>query len=373
MERNTKIVLFVVTIIILIYHKNKNIMALFEPNLIPYNYNKKKYDYYVRKGIKFNIDETKIKYFNKFNYTDLTKIKVKNDNKIFISVASYRDPECKNTINSIINNSDNPELLVIVVCEQNSIKDDFNLKINEIKTKAPIKIIKMNYKDARGPCWARFLIQQEWKGEEYYLQIDSHTKFVIHWDTKLKEELNKIPGKSCLSNYVGIYDVITQKPISSGLRGPLNAVSINKTDNFVRYNSNYFSFISKPLKSRGWSACFSFSKSDIIHDGGYDPYTPFLFFGEESDIFCRLYSRKWKFYVPSVVICYTCFNRNYRKTFWENPDYDSCNKMSKLRLYYKFGMLDNVDNRLLAEIDKYSLKNNVSYKECLEFMFNRKL
>lgn len=340
----------------------------------------------VPQGIDYNINPGFLKYFNKFQYKNLNDINVINNNKIFISIASYRDPECYNTVKSIIKNSKSPEKLKIVVCQQNSAEDIFsfnNENIREIFKKIDIKIIDMDYKKARGPCWARFLIQQEWNGEEYFLQIDSHTKFVKNWDEKLKNELRKLPEKSCLSNYVSIYDVETQKIITPCLRKGLKAVEISEKDNLVRYNSDYYDIITScvnnikyqlninhPIKSKGWSACFSFSKSDILHDAPYDPYVPFLFFGEESDIFCRLYSRNWKFYVPSISICFTCFNRSYRKTFWENNEYLDCNKMSKLRIYYKFGMLKDVDQRILTEIDKYKISNGFTYKQCLDFMFS---
>ena len=67
----------------------------------------------------------------------------------------------------------------------------------------------MNSKDARGPCWARYLIQQHWEGKQYYLQIDSHTRFVQSWDTKLRQDIKTLPEKSCLSNYVSTYDLKT--------------------------------------------------------------------------------------------------------------------------------------------------------------------
>mgnify|MGYP000568804121 FL=1 len=44
-------------------------------------------------------------------------------NKIFISIASYRDDQCLDTVKNLSENADNPEDLVIVVCQQNSITD----------------------------------------------------------------------------------------------------------------------------------------------------------------------------------------------------------------------------------------------------------
>ncbi|CAK9110181.1 [Skp1-protein]-hydroxyproline N-acetylglucosaminyltransferase (Glycosyltransferase GnT51) (Skp1-HyPro GlcNAc-transferase) (UDP-GlcNAc:Skp1-hydroxyproline GlcNAc-transferase) (Skp1 GlcNAc-Tase) (UDP-GlcNAc:hydroxyproline polypeptide GlcNAc-transferase) [Durusdinium trenchii] len=52
-----------------------------------------------------------------------------------------------------------------------------------------LRIINMRPEDARGPCWARYLAQLMWEGEELYLQLDSHMRFVKDWDLKAREQL----------------------------------------------------------------------------------------------------------------------------------------------------------------------------------------
>ena len=51
--------------------------------------------------------------------------------------------------------------------------------------------------------WARFLIQQRlYAGEEYYLQIDSHTRFAPRWDETLLEMLHRCDSpKAVLTSY----------------------------------------------------------------------------------------------------------------------------------------------------------------------------
>ena len=277
--------------------------------------------------------------------------KVSNDDKIFVSIASYRDPQLITTIKSLKENCYDFSKIKIVICEQNSINDNFHLKNGE-----NIEIIKMDYKLARGPTWARYLIQQKWKGEQFYLQIDSHTRFVKHWDRLLRSQLSLLPSKSCLSNYVSTYDINTGKVLKLPLRGPMFIQHIDPKDKFYRFNSNYVKTLKSPVISNGWSGCFSFSSSQIIIDVPYDPYLPFLFFGEEMEIYKRLVSRGWTMYVPSVPICFTLFDRSYRHTFWEHPDYKKILPFSKQRLYAKFGWTNNVNTNLLKELDIYGLK-----------------
>lgn len=266
-------------------------------------------------------------YFGNF---PINKHEIFTNGKIFVSVASYRDPQLIPTINNMIQMANNPDLLRIVVCEQNEANDKFSLP-----TMDNVEIIHMDSYDARGPCYARYLIQQKYSGEEYYLQIDSHTRFVKGWDTKLIHDLSTLPRLSCLSNYVSTYDIKTEKIINSPVRGPMRVVSWDSIDKFCRFNSDYIKegLYTKPMKSKGWSGCFSFSSSQIIHDAPYDPNTPFLFFGEEMDIYARLYTRGWNMYVPHRPICFTSFDRSYRKTFWEHRDCKRIGAISRNNVY----------------------------------------
>src|SRR6185295_8729411 len=43
--------------------------------------------------------------------------------------------------------------------------------------------------ESRGVCWARHQAEQFFDGEDYVLQIDSHTRFVPQWDDLMREEL----------------------------------------------------------------------------------------------------------------------------------------------------------------------------------------
>ena len=301
-----------------------------------------------------------LKYFLP-EYTQ-NRIKPIKNGKIFVSVASYRDPLLQQTIQSLVSTCDNLQDLRIIICEQNSKDDDFSL-VNILPN---IEIIEMPHTEARGPCWARYLIQQKYQGEEFYLQIDSHTKFITSgWDTKLKEMLKELPNKSCLSNYVASFDHVTGKVNGSSLRGPMKTINFDSKDRFARFNSLYVTSMDKPMISKGWSGCFSFSSSNIILDAPYDPYLPFLFFGEEMDIYLRLRSRGWTMYVPNIPICATVFNRSYRKTFWEHPDKDIV-QISRQRLYDRFKWIKSNDPNIIKKSELYS----IGYEENIASLIN---
>ena len=315
-------------------------------------------------------------YFKPLQVKDKSTIPIRNDNKIFVSIAFYRDVQCSKTLMDIINKADRPQNLVICICQQNSEDDIPCVELPKINSNAVIKLIKLSEKEARGPCWARYLIQQEWNGEEYFLQIDSHTRFVEGWDTKCINNLTRAKELAqcnvCLSNYVSTFNLETEEIEVNPLRGPLFIESIDSSNGFLKITSNYIDKMDEPMESIGWSACYSFSSSQLIKDAPYDPYTPFLFFGEEMDIFARLYTRGWLMYVPKEPICFTSFDRSYRKTFWEHPDESSVLPITRYRLYYRFGVLtgenkNKVPKEILRDIEKYSLGDKKTFEEFYKY------
>jgi [Skp1-protein]-hydroxyproline N-acetylglucosaminyltransferase len=309
------------------------------------------------------------KYFKKIDSIDLRTIPVNNDGKIFCSVASYRDKQCPLTVKDMIAKAANPQNLVICICQQNDPTDVDCFNSYDTKG-AIIKKLLFTDREARGPCWARYLAQQEWRGEEYFLQIDSHMRFAKDWDLKCIKDVASLPPKSCLTNYVSNFNLDTGKPDETNqLRGPLFIVNkeTSEFDGFFRVNSNFITHAEGPMLAYGWSACFSFSNSQILHDAPYDPYTPHLFFGEEMDIWARMYTRGWHVYAPSVPICFTSFDRGYRPTFWENPDQAPNDYLSRLRLYYRFGYLHDIPNELKIELENYSLGTYKTWHEFLVF------
>jgi hypothetical protein len=290
---------------------------------------------------------------------------------IFISIASYRDDQCSDTINNLIQHSDHPERLTIVICQQNSLFDEDCFARVQDKKGATLLIERLHYTQAKGPVYARYKIIQKYSGEEYFLQIDSHTRLIQSWDTILKNQLSLCPNPdlSILSQYPNEFQNVQKSQRNNPehekwdrgkLRGNLYIKTIEK-DGFTRIQSDYTSTMSKyPFKSNGgWAAGFSFSKGKFILDIPFDPYL-YLFFGEQMDIAIRSFTHGYDIYSPSVEIAYHIYERSHRKTFWELTSQKPLETLSRFRLYYKLGMLKKHNipkeyHAILNDISKYSL------------------
>ena len=130
---------------------------------------------------------------NNFMENKVWNVNIK-ENTIFVSIASYRDNECKKTIKSLFNNAKNKNNCYIGICQQNNYNIDNDCLINN-EWNCNIRIIRIPYYEAKGPTYARYLCSGLWNGEEYYLQIDSHTTFIKDWDEKLINMIKEIKNR----------------------------------------------------------------------------------------------------------------------------------------------------------------------------------
>jgi hypothetical protein len=138
--------------------------------------------------------------------------------KIFINIASYRDPSLIITIKSAILHAKYPENLVFGVAAQYYDDEfpDFNIPNSQIK------VIKYNPDTAPGVVKVRYEISKLATDEKYFLMIDSHVLFLPNWDVQAKEYLKQAEVLSghdrvCLSGTGNMHnpDETTATEISS--------------------------------------------------------------------------------------------------------------------------------------------------------------
>jgi len=124
---------------------------------------------------------------------------------IFVQIASYRDPELIPTLEDLLDKADSPDDLRICIAHQHSKEDEWD-NLDKFKDDDRFVIIDIDYKESKGACWARNLIQQEYADETYTLQLDSHHRFVKGWDTEcitmLKNLQEKGYNKPLITSYI---------------------------------------------------------------------------------------------------------------------------------------------------------------------------
>ena len=248
---------------------------------------------------------------------------------IFVSIAAYRDPEAPHTIADLFAKAAHPSRIFVGACFQCGDGDDdaacVDLSGLKPEWAANVRTLRLHWKEARGPAWARALIQAKlYSGEGYVLQIDSHSRAAAGWDASLLDMLKRCGSpRPVLSTYPLPYeDAGAAAALSDETRPTLlctqPAAKAYDADGMLRFRARLLSRPPvAPVAGAFWAAGFSFSPASVIADAPYDPHLPFLFFGEEVSMAARMWTRGYDLYAPDAPVLYHRYERNYRSTFWE--------------------------------------------------------
>ena len=245
---------------------------------------------------------------------------------IFIQIASYRDPELLKTLRDCIENANKPENLRFGICRQYKPGDGFD-EIPEFVNDPRFRIIDVDWKEARGVCWARNVVQNEYKGETYTLQLDSHHRFAEGWDTlcidMMKQLQKKGHKKPLLTAYLPSY-----KP-SNDPDGRENDPWFMEFDRFIPEGAIFFipatmpnyRVRTEPMRSRFYSAHFCFTLGQFCNEIPHDP--DYYFHGEEISIAARAFTHGYDLFHPHKLIAWHEYTREGRDKHWDDHDVDS--------------------------------------------------
>jgi hypothetical protein len=234
---------------------------------------------------------------------------------IFVSIAAYRDPELVSTIKDCIAKARHPNNLHIGVCWQHGPEDI----ISSIADDRRIDVLDVDWRNSKGVCWARSEIMKLWRGEDYYLQIDSHHRFVADWDVRLIEQAHLTgSSKPIITTYCQGYSPDTGQPLSTL---PTKMVFDYFTaDGIPMYRpvsvATDCRALHRPLRSRFVSAHFLFTISSFVHEVEYDPYL--YFHGEEITLAVRAYTWGYDLFHPSEAIVFHQYSREGRAKHWSD-------------------------------------------------------
>lgn len=272
---------------------------------------------------------------------------------IFVSVASYRDPELIPTILGLVKNADNPNQLNIVVGWQ---YDDFE-SIEPIKHL--VNVIDIPFIESKGVCWIRSIIQKQYNSEDYYFQIDSHCKFVKGWDTKLINWYKSLKNQS--------YNPIITTYLPAYIQNDcLQEIWGMKIDRFLNEGPLFFvpkkvnKKFQSPFKAMGFSGHFCFTEGRFCKNVPYDENL--YFYGEESNLFIRSYTHGYDLFHPHEIIGWHNYKRTVRKCHWDDHFYyHNWNDLEKLSIQRYNDVLNNKvkthklgSKRTIKEFEKYT-------------------
>ena len=283
---------------------------------------------------------------------------------IFVSIASYRDYECSVTLQTLFSQADHPERIFVGICEQNKegeydeiCKNDNDPVVSRYSDN--IRVLKLDHTQAKGPTYARYYCADLWKGEEYFLQIDSHTTFQPHWDTDLIGMIQQIKNDPNESDYpvLSAYPPTEKQVKMKGFPEMDNGkIASNGLPIFIcgwHGESNEIIRSNKPWAAAG----FMFLESKFLKEVPFDPNLSHLFQGEETLFSARLFTNGYDFYTPNKNVAYHHYSREGPMYHQDVKESNKCRGKAEQRVKFLLGIGEkkSVADEFLKDLHYYGL------------------
>lgn len=325
----------------------------------------------------------------------------RDDGSLYVSVASFRDEFCPETLIQAFGNAKNPEKLFVGLvqqnCEEAKCRSGFiDGKMMDVKTdpdcyalfcsssvgkkycsSGNLRLLRMKESLALGPYMARYFAAKMWMGEQYYMQIDSHMTFLQDWDAMSIEMLKKAPSdKPVISHYPRPHTAdLAARAANPAPRlcGPKFATSdveseivrLDGTGNYDTYRLDIPRF--GPFVAAGYLV----ASAEILRDVPFDPFLPYIFMGEEIILSARLWTSGYDIFSPTHSVLghhWAMLSKKYNKPkFWESLHrtftfgiHDPVEMMVMNRIKYQLGYPESAKDmvkpkNLFTAVDQYSM------------------
>jgi hypothetical protein len=247
--------------------------------------------------------------------------------KIFVQIASYRDPELIPTIEDMIKKAKNPQNLVFGICWQY----DSSEPITMFDNIPQFRVSKHHYSESEGLGWARNITNSLYDDEEYTLQIDSHHRFVQDWDEICLEDYKQalmISDKPIISTYVTPFNPkdSEDKWIPTPCLMSQYEFSGDRLLMSMPWYIQDYKTRKRVIRARTISGHFYFTSGNFIKEVPYDPDIYFGGYTEETSLSVRAYTNGYDFFSPYRMVMWHEYTRGYRVKHWDDHGKESITK-----------------------------------------------
>jgi hypothetical protein len=230
---------------------------------------------------------------------------------IFIQISAYEDHELHKTIIDCIKKSSGNNELHFGI---NVVFKDYdmliplvpNLKVK--KSKAPLNL---------GVGIGRYIANQFYEGQDFYLQVDAHTRFTHNWDESIIDSYNLYKKQGCnpvLTAYPSPYWYIDGKEKLEENPG-LNAIDFRLENIELFKKTKFFHQYSKPTEESIFTK--SISGGSVFSSGSIASILPnkkMFNWGEEMLYAARLFTHGYDLMIPQKQYLYHLYYSH------ENPE-----------------------------------------------------
>lgn len=247
--------------------------------------------------------------------------------KIFVALASYRDPQLPVTISDMLSKAKYPGLFNFGICWQYDETED----VTQYDNQPNFRISKHHYSESQGLGWARDITFSLYDGEPLFLQLDSHHRFALHWDQMMLDDYyqaKEMANKPVLSTYLTPFengqseDVYEQTPcLMSQYEFSADKLLMSRPYHIQDYKTR-----TKVIPARTLSGHFLFTAGRFIKEVPYDPDIYFGGYTEETTMSVRAWTAGYDFFSPYRQYIWHEYTRNGRPKHWEDHGTESPTK-----------------------------------------------
>lgn len=226
---------------------------------------------------------------------------------IFVSIASFCDPHLQFTLDNLFEKAANPQRISVGVVNQTFQPDP---RAHETRPYArQVRYVSVDAVDSRGVCWARSIAGTLYRGEDFILQIDSHTWFRQGWDSHLVQLHHDISGqvtKPVLSTYPPGFEFDDNDQPVASIKDSEQVMALKvHEETRLEPGNPVLRFKTDWVKGKPWVLGFHLAGGFLFARGafvGEVPYDPNLYFhGEEQSLATRAWTRGWNIVHPRMV------------------------------------------------------------------------
>jgi hypothetical protein len=220
---------------------------------------------------------------------------------IFVQISAYEEPEISNTIYNLLNTSSKNHTINIGLhtCFKNKtdmvIPDLPNIK--HIHSEAPNNI---------GVCRGRRLADSFYDGEDYYLQIDAHSRFNKYWDEFLLSELHRFKSLGINKPFITGYPAPYWYEDDVEILSPVDYVhAISLTYDTSSFKQKRYPVQTQIINETNTLFSLSVSAGSTFNEGpGIVPSDDVFFNGEEISIAAMAFTRGFDLVIPQKPYMY---------------------------------------------------------------------
>ena len=187
-----------------------------------------------------------------------------------------------------------------------------------------------------------------YRGEDFFMMIDAHNRFVQDWDMKLLGDIRNCPSKKCvLSCYpqgLNISDPEKPHPLGTPPGTPLESFGsvshlcqgeFHNQAVIKNHRAQTVSMSTHPRPQPYTGAGLVFGPGRMVIECPFDPFLPFLWDGEEFLYTARLWTWGYDFFSPSENILFHHYYRDNQPRVWGERSWSSGTGTAEQATAYK--------------------------------------